>query len=37
MRNAINFLCLAGGHLEEKKARVLEVRRLPCFLRRLLF
>lgn len=26
VRNAINFLCLAGGHLEKKKARVLEVR-----------
>lgn len=25
VRNAINFLCLAGGHLEKKKARVLEV------------
>lgn len=25
VRNAINFLCLAGGHLEEKKTRVLEV------------
>eukprot|EP00752_Nemacystus_decipiens_P010612 g9450.t1 len=24
VRNAINFLCLAGGHLEKKKARVLE-------------
>lgn len=27
VRNAINFLCLAGGHLSEQKARVLEVRR----------
>lgn len=25
VRNAINFLCLAGGHLEEKKSRALEV------------
>eukprot|EP00903_Cladosiphon_okamuranus_P009411 g8975.t1 len=24
VRNAISFLCLAGGHLEKKKARVLE-------------
>ncbi|CAM9382816.1 unnamed protein product [Scytosiphon promiscuus] len=24
VRNAINFLCLAGGHLEDKKARALE-------------
>lgn len=32
VRNAINFLCLAGGHLEKKKARVLEVhgRQLMC-------
>lgn len=26
VRNAINFLCLAGGHLQEKKTRALEVR-----------
>lgn len=25
VRNAITFLCLAGGHLKEQKARVLEV------------
>lgn len=25
VRNAINFLCLAGGHLEDEKARALEV------------
>ncbi|CAM9741231.1 unnamed protein product, partial [Ectocarpus sp. 12 AP-2014] len=24
VRNAINFLCLAGGHLQERKARALE-------------
>lgn len=29
VRNALNFLCLAGGHLQEKKERALEVRYVP--------
>lgn len=32
VRNAINFLCLAGGHLKEQKARVLEVGAVTFFI-----
>lgn len=33
MKNALGFLCLAGGHLQEKKKRALEVYMHEAYVR----
>lgn len=34
VRNAISFLCLAGGHVKDQKERVLQVRKRPTLVTR---